>query len=573
MKTKLVKTFSIFLLCTTLICSYFYQPIHTEASSSISYKVTASQLTLREGPSTSTKKLTLIPKSTKLTKISSKGSWIKVKYSGKTGWVSSQYLSKVTTNVNTAATSKTVTTNVSNLNIRTGAAVSYKSLGKLAKGTKGTVLDEKSGWVKIKTSKYTGWVSKSYVTFKSTTSSNTTTSASNVGKYYYITIANLNVREKASSSATTAIIGAVRKGNEFKILKESGTWVQIQYTTTKKGWVSSKSAYGKISSKKHTSQTSNPNKPDVDEDEDTDVEPTPDPSEPENPTPEEPTDTPEDNVVYTKPSKTEYIVIQSGFLNIRSKPSTKGDILSEASAGDYYTVLQYATYPSNEWVEVMYATGKKGWISNNTSNSYVTLSNPATNPPAVSNKKIVLDAGHGGSDPGSGGGGYNEAALTYAFTLKTKSHLESMGYTVYTTRGQFSACSSSTNKTIDLQCRVDVAKSKKADIFVSIHMNSASATAKGTETYYAASGNPYPTRSRQLANAVHSAYQPTMGSTNRGVKTNVFYVNRMASVPSILLEVGFISNVEDRSKLINATHQNNVSRSIAQGINNYFQTQ
>lgn len=57
MKTKLVKMFSIFLLCTTLICSYFYQPIHTEASSSISYKVTASQLTLREGPSTSTKKL------------------------------------------------------------------------------------------------------------------------------------------------------------------------------------------------------------------------------------------------------------------------------------------------------------------------------------------------------------------------------------------------------------------------------------------------------------------------------------------------------------------------------------
>lgn len=110
--------------------------------------------------------------------------------------------------------------------------------------------------MKIKTTKYTGWVSKSYVTFKSTTSSNT---ASNVGKYYYITIASLNVREKASSSTSTAIIGTVKKGNEFKILKESGTWVQIQYTTTKKGWVSAKSVYGKISSKnilhKHQTQT------------------------------------------------------------------------------------------------------------------------------------------------------------------------------------------------------------------------------------------------------------------------------------------------------------------------------
>lgn len=566
MKTKIVKTFSTFLILTTLICSYFYQPIHTEASSSISYKVTASQLTLREGPSTSTKKLTLIPKSTKLTKISSKGSWIKVKYSGKTGWVSSQYLSKVNTNVVTAAASKTAVAKIGNLNIRTGAAVSYKSLGKLAKGTKGTVLDEKNGWVNIKTSKYTGWVSKSYVTINSTTSSNTTTLASNVGKYYYITIADLNVREKASSSADSAIIGSVVKGNEFKILKESGTWVQIQYTTTKKGWVSSKSAYGKISSKKHTSQTSNPNGPD----EETDLET--DPSEPENPTPEEPTDTPEDNVVYTKPSKTEYIFIQSGYLNIRSKPNTTGKILSEANAGSYYTVLQYATYPSNEWVKVMYASGQEGWISNNTSNSYITLSNPATNPPASKKKTIILDAGHGGSDPGSGGGGYNEAALTYTFTMKTKNQLESMGYTVYTTRGQSTACSVSTNKKVDLQCRVNLAKTKKADIFVSIHMNSASPTAKGTETYYAL-GNPYPTKSRQLANAVHNSYQPVMGSLDRKVKPYYFFVNLWAPVPSILLEVGFISNVEDRSKLINATHQNNVSRSIAQGIHNYFKAQ
>ncbi|MBK3493404.1 SH3 domain-containing protein [Viridibacillus sp. YIM B01967] len=563
MNKKIVKLFSNFLLITILICSYFYQPVHTEAAASTSYKVTASQLTLREGPSTSTKKLTSIPKDKKLTKISTKGTWFKVKYSGKTGWVSSKYLSKVTTTVSKAT--KTATAKVDNLNIRSGAAATFKSLGKLTKGTKGTVLDEKNGWVRIKTDKYTGWVSKSYLTIKTTTSSNTTNTAAtndNVGKYFLVTIADLNVREKAFSTAGTAILGTVKKGSVFKILKQSGDWIHIEYKTSKKGWVSSKTAYGKISTKKPTTQTSNPN-----EEEDLEDLPTEEPEEPE-----EPTDTPEDNVTYSKPSKLEYINIQSGYLNIRSKPNTKGTILSQANAGNYYTVLQYATYPSNEWVYVEYAPGKKGWISNNTSNSYITLTDPATNPVATSKKTIILDAGHGGSDPGAGGGGYTEASLTYAFTLKTKSQLESMGYTVYTTRSQYSACSISPNKTIDLQCRVNLAKTKKADIFVSIHMNSASATAKGTETYYSL-GNPYPTKSRQLANAVHNSYQPAMGSKNRLVKQYGFYVNRMATVPSILLEVGFISNIEDRSKLINSAHQTNVSRSIALGIHNYFKAQ
>ncbi|MGB8271378.1 MAG: N-acetylmuramoyl-L-alanine amidase, partial [Priestia megaterium] len=100
--------------------------------------------------------------------------------------------------------------------------------------------------------------------------------------------------------------------------------------------------------------------------------------------------------------------------------------------------------------------------------------------------------------------------------------------------------------------------------------------ATGTETYYNETSNydgttnPYPAQSKKLAQAVHQNFQPVLGLSNRGVQNANFYVNRRAKMPSILIEVGFVSSPFDLSRIKNTTIRQNATAGIAKGINEYF---
>lgn len=180
-------------------------------------------------------------------------------------------------------------------------------------------------------------------------------------------------------------------------------------------------------------------------------------------------------------------------------------------------------------------------------------------------KVIMLDAGHGGSDPGAigtlDGKTINEKDLTLAITYKVKNILESRGYVTSMTR---------TGDTLpSLSERPQMANEQGCSLFVSIHINSASTPdAYGMEVYYTPSNNndDYGVTSSQLAKYVHDGIIDNTGAYDRGVKTANWAVTRLSQMPAILVEVGFISNTEELTKMAGSSYQDKVAEGIAEGI-------
>ena len=179
---------------------------------------------------------------------------------------------------------------------------------------------------------------------------------------------------------------------------------------------------------------------------------------------------------------------------------------------------------------------------------------------------IVIDAGHGGYDPGAqgtmNGQTINESDLKLQISNKVKSILEGNGFTVVMTR------SDDTYKT--LIERPELANEKEAAIFVSIHINSVDGapTANGTEVFYAESNNKDVggVTSAMLARNILNSMLAHMGSTNRGVKTAEHAVTKRSNMPACLAEVGFITNAEEIAKMTSEDYQWKVAEGIAQGI-------
>ncbi len=181
-------------------------------------------------------------------------------------------------------------------------------------------------------------------------------------------------------------------------------------------------------------------------------------------------------------------------------------------------------------------------------------------------KLIVLDAGHGGSDPGAignlDGTEILEKNLTLDITKKVKSILEDAGYAVSMTR---------TGDTLpSLVERPTQANEENAAVFVSIHINSVdnAPDANGTEVFYAESnnGDEYGTSSEQLAKNILSRMLYYMGSTNRGVKTAEHAVTKRCNMPAALAEVGFITNPVEVYNMTTDEYQQKAAQGIAEGI-------
>ena len=143
----------------------------TTAFAATEYKViTADAVNFRSGPSTSYLSLGSFNKGDKVEYLGTSGSWVKVKYNNKTGYVYGSYVG----NYATITQYVTATT----LNVRSGAGTSYSVLGSLSKGTKVEVISTKNGWSKINYNGSIGYVSSQYLSSSSTDSSTSTTSSS-----------------------------------------------------------------------------------------------------------------------------------------------------------------------------------------------------------------------------------------------------------------------------------------------------------------------------------------------------------------------------------------------------------
>lgn len=136
--------------------------------------ITANSVNFRSGPSTSYSSIGKLNKGDKVEYLDENGSWVKVKYSGKTGYVYGTYVEKDTS----STTTKYV--NATSLNVRSGPSTSYSVIGKLSKGTKIDVISTSNGWSKIKYDGQTGYVSSKYLS--STDSSSSSSTSSSVSK-------------------------------------------------------------------------------------------------------------------------------------------------------------------------------------------------------------------------------------------------------------------------------------------------------------------------------------------------------------------------------------------------------
>ena len=192
-------------------------------------------------------------------------------------------------------------------------------------------------------------------------------------------------------------------------------------------------------------------------------------------------------------------------------------------------------------------------------------------------RSIFLDPGHGGSDPGAVSGGVREKDLTLSVYNKVSSKLASLGYTVLTSRN--------VDKDVDLVDRADQANKANADMLLSIHFNAGGrGIARGIETYYyQATADRVPKinkenhnnperleRSRKLANKVQQNLLYQTGANDRGVKRASFTVLRETSIPSILVELGFIDNPEERNKIKTNEYQERLANGIVDGIVEYY---
>lgn len=175
---------------------------------------------------------------------------------------------------------------------------------------------------------------------------------------------------------------------------------------------------------------------------------------------------------------------------------------------------------------------------------------------------VVIDPGHGGPDPGAVGiGGIQEKDIVIDISRQVAARLQQQGISVTLTR--------SDDRDLDLEPRVQIAERVNATIFVSIHANAISLSrpeVNGLETFYYASA-----ASGQLASAIHRNVLRASGSRDRGVRTARFYVLRQTSMPSALVEVGFVTGQEDAPRLATRSHRTLLADSIARGILEYLQ--
>ncbi len=198
---------------------------------------------------------------------------------------------------------------------------------------------------------------------------------------------------------------------------------------------------------------------------------------------------------------------------------------------------------------------------------------------------VVLDPGHGGRDPGARSKrGQEEKDVVLDIAAQTRRILANAGYNVYMTRD--------TDRYLTLDERSAKARKWKADLFVSIHMNSsADRTSSGRETFVLSAsghqstndrgnadranrlshpGNRYDAANMILGYYVHKNIMKGIPGIDRGLKRARFQVLKNAPCPSLLVECGFLSNANEDQQFSSVAYRRKTAEALAAGIMNYL---
>jgi len=493
-------------------------------------------LNLRDTPSATGTSLITIPKDTTIDIIEQQGQWYKTTYQAKTGWIFADYVAKSTEPIVKEPQKGTITASVG-LNLRETPSATGASLITIPKDTTIDIIEQQGQWYKTTYQSKTGWLSSDYVTksaepiVKETQKGTITASG------------GLKLREIPSPSGNELTI--IPKDTTIDIIEQQGQWYKTTYQA-KTGWISA-DYISPVTTYKVNSTIA----------------------------------------VDISVNGTVYILGGTGIISANSQniiegkssskyeanlkdfpplpseikppapPSRGGDILTPPSSGDAPPIPPSDSTPA----ATVYDPSKE------------VLVNPFQGIPAnaLVGKIILIDPGHGGPDRGATGPTNTyEKNNNLALALALNDLLKQAGAQTILTRDKDISPAASYSEKEDLQARVNLGNTTKADLFISIHNNaSLKPEIQGTSTYYS-EDNPKSLESLHLANSILSAALDTLATTNRGLKEAGFYVLRNTTMPAILLETAFISNPNEEARLQNPIFQKNVATAILHGIYNYY---
>lgn len=185
-------------------------------------------------------------------------------------------------------------------------------------------------------------------------------------------------------------------------------------------------------------------------------------------------------------------------------------------------------------------------------------------------KVIYIDPGHGGLDPGAMYSGVMEKNINLQISEKLQKNLLSLGAIVYMTRyGDYDLSVNNTinRKRSDLSRRGNIINKSDCDLFISIHLNAEeTGLYRGAQAFYSDNNK----KNIVLAKTFQQEFRNSLNSTRKYKKSNDLYLQKRINRPGILLEVGFLSNSNERYLLKQETHQEKIATVIVTGVIKYF---
>lgn len=192
-----------------------------------------------------------------------------------------------------------------------------------------------------------------------------------------------------------------------------------------------------------------------------------------------------------------------------------------------------------------------------------TIATPTTN------QVVIIDAGHGGFDPGAiGESGVKEDEINLAIALKLQKFIEQSGGIAIMTRVENEGVGST--KKEDMRIRKMIRDTSSGNIFISIHLNSfPQSNCKGAQSFYANDEN-----SKRLAEKIQKNMVDLLEPDNSRVakKLTDVYLLKNVTIPSVIIECGFLSNSKEEKLLQDSEYQSKVAMAIYLGITEYFES-
>jgi N-acetylmuramoyl-L-alanine amidase len=396
--------------------------------------------------------------------------------------------------------SGTVQVTVDGLNVRAGPGTSHANVSRVSRGVF-PYLAERNGWYRILLPQgRAGWVSGQFAVPVSAGGSET----ESLPGAAVVRASTLNVR--SGPGTEFGILSQVRSEMFVPVLESRSNWHRVLLPDDSQGWIAGSFA--------------------------------------------------EFMAPDSKSSRTAMINVPS--LNMRSGPSTGYRILGTGTLGSEFKIIN--SVPG--WFNILTEKNNTAWISAN--HSLIRHADGGSGDAALAGKTIVIDPGHGGSDPGAVG---RLLLLTEKFVnldtaLRLERLLQNTGARVVLTRR--------TDVFIPLSQRVNIAHNNNADIFVSIHANAHNdRNIDGTETYFSTSFRSQD--SFRLATVLQQELVSELRLRDIGVKAAGFHVIHNTRMPSALVELAFLSNPREEELLNQAAFRQKAAEAVYRGIVRFLQ--